>query len=447
MSRINTNFLFLLFALCSFFSLAQNTYVPDDNFEQALINLGYDAGPLDDYVPTNNINTVIELDVQYLTIADLTGIEDFIALTSLNSSENQLTNLDVSQNIALIDLNCYGNELTSLGINTNTSLIYLNCSENQLTNLDVTQNIDLINLNCHDNQLTNLDVTHNIKLRNLDGSRNILSNLDVTNNINLIDFTCYGNQLTSLDVTQNINLSSLSCSGNRITNLNVTQNINLGSLYCGDNPLSNLDITQNTKLLVLGCDNNQLSNLDVTHNINLKYLVCSSNQLSDLDLTLNSTLNQFYCSNNQLISLDIRNGNNTIIVDFDTTNNPSLTCVFVDNANWSTNNWNEIVSNSKFVENSFGCGKTDITDFIIPNFFTPNNDGEHDTWIVDDITNAIQSIYIFDRFGKIITTTTPNSEGWDGYYNGISMPSSTYRYSIELNSGEFIKGPFSLIRR
>ena len=27
------------------------TYVPDDNFEQKLINLGYDTGPLDDTVP------------------------------------------------------------------------------------------------------------------------------------------------------------------------------------------------------------------------------------------------------------------------------------------------------------------------------------------------------------------------------------------------------------
>ena len=31
---------------------AQQTYVPDDNFEQALIDLGYDTPPLNDYVPT-----------------------------------------------------------------------------------------------------------------------------------------------------------------------------------------------------------------------------------------------------------------------------------------------------------------------------------------------------------------------------------------------------------
>ena len=34
------------------------TYVPDDNFEQALIDLGYDSGPLNDSVPTANIKEV-----------------------------------------------------------------------------------------------------------------------------------------------------------------------------------------------------------------------------------------------------------------------------------------------------------------------------------------------------------------------------------------------------
>ena len=55
---------------------AQQTYVPDDNFEQALINLGYDT-VLDDYVTTSSIDTVQQLLIEFLNIADLTGIEDF----------------------------------------------------------------------------------------------------------------------------------------------------------------------------------------------------------------------------------------------------------------------------------------------------------------------------------------------------------------------------------
>ena len=85
-------FCLILFVLISF-SLAQTTYVPDDNFEQALIDLGYDD-VLDDYVLTENINSVTDLDVNSKEISDLTGIEAFTSLIDLNVRSNQLTSID-----------------------------------------------------------------------------------------------------------------------------------------------------------------------------------------------------------------------------------------------------------------------------------------------------------------------------------------------------------------
>ena len=76
------------------------TSVPDDNFEQALIDLGYDD-VLDNYALTENISGVTELYVNYMEIIDLTGIEDFTALSYLNCRNNQLTSLDISNNTAL----------------------------------------------------------------------------------------------------------------------------------------------------------------------------------------------------------------------------------------------------------------------------------------------------------------------------------------------------------
>ena len=83
----------------------KGTYVPDDNFEQKLIELGYDD-VLDDYVVTKKLEDVVELDVSNLEIKDLTGIEDFKSLTILKCFYNQLTSLDVSNNLSLTDLNC-----------------------------------------------------------------------------------------------------------------------------------------------------------------------------------------------------------------------------------------------------------------------------------------------------------------------------------------------------
>ena len=124
---MKTTLLFLLIAFgLSTVSFAQNTYVPDDNFEQALIDLGYDY-VLDGYVLTANVDAVTYLDVNNRNINNLTGIEDFVALTVLYCYENLLTSIDLSNNTALTDLQCGNNQLTSLDVSNNTALISLGC--------------------------------------------------------------------------------------------------------------------------------------------------------------------------------------------------------------------------------------------------------------------------------------------------------------------------------
>ena len=120
----------------SFVATAQTTAIPDANFEQALINLGLD-NVIDGGVLTANINTVLTLDVSYKGISDLTGIEDFTASSYLFCQGNQLTNIDVSQNINLISLDCRYNQLTTLDVSQNTTLDILFCDENQLICLNV----------------------------------------------------------------------------------------------------------------------------------------------------------------------------------------------------------------------------------------------------------------------------------------------------------------------
>ena len=127
----------LLILLClPMIGFGQLTMIPDANFEQRLISFGYD-NILDGTVLTAAIDTVTSLQVSYYGISDLTGIEDFTALTILNCGANDLTSLDVSNNTALIELNCGLNQLTSLDLSNNTVLTSFWCYNNQLTNLDV----------------------------------------------------------------------------------------------------------------------------------------------------------------------------------------------------------------------------------------------------------------------------------------------------------------------
>ena len=132
MKKLLTFILALNFGL----SFGQTTAIPDVNFEQRLINLGYD-NVIDGNVQTANINTVDTLTVNGQNIADLTGIEGFTALTELKCSQNQLTSLDVSQNILLFHLVCASNQLTSLDVSQNINLGELGCEDNQLISLDI----------------------------------------------------------------------------------------------------------------------------------------------------------------------------------------------------------------------------------------------------------------------------------------------------------------------
>jgi gliding motility-associated-like protein len=307
--------LFLVLLLSNFFGYAQYTLIPDANFEQALINLGIDNGAIDGKVLTMNIRNQIGLQVSGKKISDLTGIQDFLALTSLDCNDNNLTNLDVSNNTSLWSLGCSSNQLTSLKINASLTALY--CPSNQLTSLDVSKNKSLFGLNCS------------------------------------------GNLLTSLDVSKNTLLTDLYTSYNNLTNLDVTKNTKLSILWCSSNQLTSIDITKNIALTGLDIGKNQLTNLDFTKNKLLNYLYCPNNQITILDISKNTSLNSLWCNSNQLTTLNLKNGiNNTMnVINF--ISNPNLNCIQVDNAAYSDAKWSSIKdATASYSEN---CSKTTNT--------------------------------------------------------------------------------------
>ncbi len=258
---------------------AQTTAIPDVNFEQRLINLGYDSGTPDGVVLTSNINTVTNLAVGLQSIADLTGIEDFTALESLGCAFNQLTNLNLTQNTALKILNCNTNQLTSINLSQNTALFYLDIQ---------------------------------------------------------------ANQLTSLDLSQNTLLETLKFDQNQISTVDLSQNINLKSFNCFDNGLTSLDLTNNTALEFLGCHFNEIPSLDVSQNTALTQLHCYNNQITSLDISQNSALTYIDCRSNELVCLFAKNGNNVNFSGFWAYSNPNLSCIEVDDVAYSTANWTNV---------------------------------------------------------------------------------------------------------
>jgi Leucine-rich repeat (LRR) protein len=233
-------FCLLLFCFIAFQGYAQTTGIPDPNFEQKLINLGYDT-VIDGEVLTQNINEITSLNVSNSNIASLQGIEDFVSLMFLQCSGNFLTELNLGTLPDLIDLRCSNNLLTSLDTSgQNLGILY--CNHNALTALTC-GGVGI--LDGQFNQLASLTFNNPGSLSVLNVERNQLTSLDTTGMNNLSYLICAQNQIGSLDLSSMPSLSVVHCRSNQLTSLTLANPNNITNLYCSNNLLTTLDLTGN----------------------------------------------------------------------------------------------------------------------------------------------------------------------------------------------------------
>jgi len=253
----------LLILLIPFVGFGQLTMIPDPNFEQILIDLGYD-NVLDGNVNTASIDTVTNLYLYNSEISDLTGVEDFTSLNYLYFSNTPLTNLDVSQNTSLTSLYLYNTQLTSLDVSQNTSLTSLSCDNNQITSLDVSQNTFLEYLSLTNNQITSIDLSNNLLLDYLQIGNNNLTSLDITNLYSLENLFASNNQISSIDLSSQTFFVHLFLDGNNLNQLDLTNLIGNGwncgvaewNFQCQD--LNCIEVND------LECWNNWMGGIDTT---------------------------------------------------------------------------------------------------------------------------------------------------------------------------------------
>ena len=272
---------------------------------------------------------------------------------------NSDTEIQVSEASAFTGtIDCNGQNIYDLtGIEAFTALTYLYCHNNYLTSLNVSSNSALETLHCSQNQLLSLDIFSNTALIFLNCQGNQIGTLDLSNNTALETIYCALNQLVSLDLSSNISLTFLDCFGNQITSLDVSNNTSLGLMGCGSNQLASLDVSNNTVLAALVCENNQLE------------------------------------------CLNFKNGNNTLLVTFAASGNPSLTCIEVDDVNYSTANWTSIDPWSYFSTdcNNNGC-------LCVPSFSSITAEG------IDSYTAPSGAVYTTEG---VYVDTIPNVAGCD----------------------------------
>lgn len=407
--------------LNSYENCPELTYVPDDNFEQALIDLGYD-NVLDDYVKTSNIKDITILNLDKRGISDATGIEDFSKLSILIISQNNLTDIDLSNN---------------------DSLVELQISVNNLTTLDVSKNLNLARLYVEGNNI---------------------SEIDISNNLGLTRLAISGNPLVSLDVTLHKELTRLEVNNTLLESLNVTENIKLAYLDMNNfnaedyqHTINSIDLTNNPELITLIANHTKLSSIDLSNNSKLEHLEIFDSSLTQLDVSNMNNLirNETFFNNIGCIKVNEAQLNNIPegwIKDDNTIYAIDCNINFIDDFNDCD------ISDCKYfggnsigiTESGFeGCGvyMTHFAGDELINFYHTDEEFDYGYYEVDALADSFISdnnIYLFqeeDMNGGIVLSFRPNNTDTPGFM-AINLTSNNVLYessSINVTQDEWYR--------
>ena len=252
----------------------------------------------------NNKLSIMIVSNNQLSEFDSNILTNLKYLKYLDLSNNQLTKLNVT-NMDLIELRAHNNQLINLNVSDNSSLTSMSADDNQLINLNVSGNSSLTSLSADDNQLINLNVSGNSSLRSLFVSNNQLTELDLSKYAALTVLGVSNNQLTELDVSKNVALTYLDARKNQLINLDLSNNTQLKEVYLTENKLTSF-VSDSSELEKLYLTNNNLISLNLSNNVALKTLDAHNNQLTSLNLSNNVALKTLDAYNNQLTELDVK---------------------------------------------------------------------------------------------------------------------------------------------
>ncbi|PJB14079.1 MAG: hypothetical protein CO118_10475 [Flavobacteriales bacterium CG_4_9_14_3_um_filter_32_8] len=241
---------------------AQNVNIPDANFKAALVGNSAINTNMDTEIQTSEATAFTGgMNAGSLAIADLTGIEAFTALTSLDCGGNSLTSLTISTNTALTYLYCGYNSLTSLDVSTNMALTSLDCGYNSLTSLTISANTALISLYCNTNSLTSLNVKN--------GNNVNFVGFNATDNPNLtcvlVDDTAYMNVNWASAVDAGASYNDVSCT------VGIKEQDFLSNVAISPNP------TKSTFVLAVTSSRNTVLNMNLTNSLGQVVLSHQSN--------------------------------------------------------------------------------------------------------------------------------------------------------------------------
>ncbi len=207
---------------------SQIVRIPDPNFKQKVIALGYDTND-DNQIQLAEAQKVTSLYINDLGVVNLEGINSFTNLEEFGCYNNKLTSLDVSKLKKLKFLYAYNNRINTISINELTPLEHLYLQENLfLKEIDVSKFVSLKELYLSNNRIKKLDVTGLNVLEKIEAENNRIETIAVRKAPKLKSINLKNNPIpNTIDIRGLTNLEYFDFSGCNLIFLNFSGTIKL----------------------------------------------------------------------------------------------------------------------------------------------------------------------------------------------------------------------------
>ena len=366
--------------------------------------------------------------------ADTTGIY-MQSLTSYFGCDSivtlYLTVYDTVKNNITANI-CAGQTYTDNGFNADTTGIYVQYLTSVVTQCD---SIVTLYLTVNDSIMKNI-------------TANICSGETYTDyGFNANATGVYTQNLKTYIGCDSIVTLNLTVNQPQLTTINAT--ICEGKKYTDNGfDVENERVYTNTHVSPNGCDNTVVLNLTVLkpEQTNITATICNNdiyNQYgfyTDEDGTHTITLN----GSNGCDSIVTLNLN---VLETYTTYYADTICEGFDYFDYGFELYS--VTESDIITKTYtatnGCDSIQILDLtvikpciVIPNAFTPNEDGINDTWVIENLHLLSEfQVKVFNRWGQKLYECINDYKPWDGKYKGRYVPTGPYIYLVELKNKKY----------
>ncbi|MDR6241066.1 M4 family metallopeptidase [Aureibacter tunicatorum] len=167
--------------------------------------------------------------------------------------------------------------------------------------------VNLESLNLYNHKIQSVDLTHNLKLNNVSFGGNEISSFEVSEDNIITQLSLPNNKLTSLDLTEFSALERVWLNGNKLTEVNFENNPNLTTVDIRQNNIYEVSFDSNPLLEMLQMSSNKLRTVDLSPILNLHMLDLTDNNLRSLDISHFNEIWDVRCTlNNDLYCIKVK---------------------------------------------------------------------------------------------------------------------------------------------